>query len=282
MSLTSFLEKNQDVRDRFRKEFQQPRFSLKRELMAPPLSKRYSLVGTAFDYLLRFYLRLHNPHAIDRKHWTAEDALALIADNPSLHSKGQEIVAQAKRRLAAYLKTEQLRDELIESALLLATLDPIFRAGVGHENVGNAYAEDIQDLRNLISIVDPDMFKASALCLLNPTFGIATRMVGGADADLVIDDTIVDIKCTTKLAIPGTYFHQLIGYYVLHEIGGVGELTPKPEIKKVAIYFARYAYLHVLDLEQIVHKQTLPAFIQWFKNRAGEEYSITLVAGHPI
>jgi len=32
-----------------------------RELLAPPLSRDYGLVGTAFDYLLRFYIQRLNP-----------------------------------------------------------------------------------------------------------------------------------------------------------------------------------------------------------------------------
>jgi hypothetical protein len=73
MSLTSFLERK-DVRDRFRQEFAMPGMKVKRELLAPPLSNRYSLVGTAFDYLVRFYVERLNPHAITRR-WIAEQVL---------------------------------------------------------------------------------------------------------------------------------------------------------------------------------------------------------------
>jgi hypothetical protein len=163
-------------------------------------------------------------------------------------------------------------DQLIESTLLLAQLDPIFRAGIVDENLGTVYKEDVADLRNLISIVDPEVFKAQELCLLNPTFGEGSRLVGGADADLVIDNTIVDIKTTKKLALQRKHFDQLIGYYVLHETAGVGELRPKPEITKVAIYFSRHAYLHVLDLCEIIDSCMFPDFVRWFKDRANREH----------
>jgi hypothetical protein len=73
MSLTSFLERK-DVRERFRQEFDMPGMKTKRELLAPPLSNRYSLVGTAFDYLARFYVKRLNPDAIT-KAWIAEIVL---------------------------------------------------------------------------------------------------------------------------------------------------------------------------------------------------------------
>ena len=57
----------------------------------------------------------------------------------------------------------------------------------------------------------------------------------------------------------------------MHEIAGIDDLNPKPEITKVAIYFSRYAYLYVLDLQKIINKNTFPDFVRWFKNRANKE-----------
>ena len=286
MSLTSFL-RDKDVRDRFRQEFQKPRFSAKKDLLAPPLTKRYSLVGTAFDYLLRFYVQRLNPQAVTGR-WVAELSVShplsplltnvvLDADTGRISftetdqtRKVRQIIEQAKKVHSNYLSSGEVTDEVIESTLLLAQLDPVFRAGFVDENIGTVHKEDVADLRNLISIVNPEVFRARELCLLNPTFGGGSRLVGGADADLVIDDTIIDVKTTKKLELQRKHFDQLIGYYVLHEIAGVGELRPKPEITKVAIYFSRYAYPYVLDLHEVIDGRTFPDFIRWFKDRASE------------
>jgi hypothetical protein len=244
-------------------------------LVAPPITKRYTTVGTAFDYLLRFVIQRLNPRAIAKRHWVADNAirlLILVAHDESLFDKGQRIVFGARKNLKEYLKTGQMSDALIESALLLATLDPIFRAGVGHEMIGNVDKGDIQDLKALLSVVDERMFAAKNLCLMNPTFGAASVLVGGADADLVIDDTIIDIKTTKKLALDQTNLDQVLGYYVLHHIGGVGELDPKPNIAKVAIFFSRYGYLHVMQLSDLVNPTTFPDFVQWFQRRAAEAF----------
>jgi len=56
MSLTDFI-KLPDVRARFRAEFPKPNFDVQQELLAAaPNGNNYRLVGTAFDYLLRFYM----------------------------------------------------------------------------------------------------------------------------------------------------------------------------------------------------------------------------------
>ena len=55
MSLTTFLAKP-DVREKFSSEFAKPKLQVKKEIIALPLTKRYGLVGTAFDYLVRFHI----------------------------------------------------------------------------------------------------------------------------------------------------------------------------------------------------------------------------------
>lgn len=273
MSLTSFLDNNSDVREQFKREFHKPPLRDKKDLLAPPLTKRYSTVGTAFDYLLRFYVKHLNPNTIDKGYWIAEIALDSLQNNPVLYAKGEKIILHAKERVAAFVQTGQITDELIESALSLAYLDPIYRANRGHGYIGTPIdKKDIDDVRKLISLVNPDHFKAKELCMINPTFGIASQMVGGADADIVIDDNIIDIKTTKKLEFRLRDFQQVIGYYVLHQIGGLGRLQPKPEIKKVSVYFSRYAYLHTLDLEDIINEDTFPDFVKWFKERAKQEF----------
>ena len=55
MSLTSFL-KIKEVKAKFRETFKKPSIKLEGEILAPPQTKNYGLVGTAFDYLMRFVL----------------------------------------------------------------------------------------------------------------------------------------------------------------------------------------------------------------------------------
>jgi hypothetical protein len=272
MSLTSFLRDNADVRERFRQEFKKPKFLAKNDLVAPPLTTHYSTVGTAFDYLLRFVIQYLNPQTIDRDQWIAETAVERLAFDARLYAKGKKIVSRARKDLASYLKKGQMSDALIESALLLATLDPILRAGLGHETIGVANKDDAQDLKNLISAVDKTIFTAKNLCMINPTFGSASVLVGGADADIVVDDTIIDIKTTIKLTLERSALYQLLGYYFLHHISGVGELNPKPAITKVAIYFSRFSYLYVVPLSELIDSTTFPKFVQWFQKRAAEAF----------
>ena len=333
MSLTSFL-KLPDVKEKFRQEFRVPELTAQKQLIAPPLSKRYPLVGTAFDYLLRFHLQRLNDGKAIRWPWKAEEAELLTPHVAGLYRvlrhgtarlpgrieevdvhqidvdrcgpddlfceilpngdispvdiRTRKTVIEAEDQPARnigpifskacaeherYIVSGEITDELIQSVIHLAQLDCIYRQGkLCEENLygclGVALQEDVQDLRNLITVVMPDFFKAKEICLLNPAFGSASALVGGADADLLIDDTLVDIKTTKNLRLDPDHFYQLLGYFVLHSLAGIGDLVPKRDINKLAIYYSRHAHLEVFELRDIVSPQTFPKFVKWFSARA--------------
>jgi len=97
-------------------------------------------------------------------------------------------------------------------------------------------------------------------------------MVGGADADLVIDEMLIDIKTTKIFQMKREYYDQLIGYYTLYRIDGIDGMPGNYEIKKLGVYFSRYGYLHIYDIEDIIDENKFPEFIEWFKDRATQEY----------
>lgn len=277
MSLTSLL-KNKDVREKFSQEFLKPKFNLKQEILATPITKNYGLVGTAFDYLMRFYLEYINPNAIT-KGWVAESSLIIISimegNESSLYKKAEEIIARAKTIYSNYIKSGEMDDEVIRSAILLAQLDTIFRTQEKYilleqlaENVGIVDEGNVTDLKNLISIIPSDAFKAKEVCILNPTFGEGSTLVEGADVDLVIDNMLIDIKTVKNLQLNREYFNQLIGYYILSRIGGIGGIRRKVQIESLGTYFSRFGILHNIPVKEVIDEALLPSFIEWFKDRA--------------
>ncbi len=265
MSLSTFLA-DKEVKARFRQEFPKPYFRVKVPILAEPQTKHYALVGTAFDYLMRFYLQLLNPKAIVRS-WVAESAMSEL-EGHRVHKKAKAILKKARNNLADYHATGEISDKLLKSAISLAKLDTYYRAGFLDEDIDKAENGDVDDLRNLLAEVDPDTFTAQETCVLNPTFGDASILIGGADADLVIDDTLIDIKTTKNLKFSRDEFNQVIGYYVLHRIGGASGLSKKHEIRKLGIYFSRHGYLHTVNVDEVIDEGKFPAFVDWFKEKA--------------
>ena len=267
MSLTSFI-KNKEVRKLFADEFKKPRGKIIGEIKAPPLTKNFGMIGTAFDYLLRFYLKYHNPEAKE-KTWIAEISCKLTEVNPSVHKKAVKNLKFAKDAYSEFLKNGVLNEDIIKGAILLAQLDPIYRAGYIDENMGIVDEDDIQDLRNLISLVNIKDFKVNSHCLLNPIFNEGSILVGGADADIVIDNQLIDIKTTKKLEVSREMFNQIIGYYILGKIGGIGEeKIDISNINEIGFYFSRYGVKYMYKVEEIIDFNSLPNFIDIFEDKA--------------
>jgi hypothetical protein len=301
MSLTTFLS-NSDVRKRFAEEFKREPVIRKYKPLAPPLSSHYGLVGTAFDYLLRFYLKRLNTSAIVSP-WVAEKVpsmfedkiqnaidnytisrwiplgryyrpdkmLAIIRYRQKRYKKVYHILTEAKDAYANYLRFGKMDQQILKSALLLAQLDPFYRSGQDEFDLGKIDKHDIKDLEALIKLVSPNIFKAKRLCILNPTFGTASRIVGGADADIILDNTIIEVKTTKHLQVRRENWNQLIGYYILASIGGIDHISPNYKIKRLGIYFARYGELLCFEIKDTINHKKLNKFIRWFITRALKE-----------
>jgi hypothetical protein len=183
----------------------------------------------------------------------------------------KQIVASAKRSYLKYLKSGKIDRTLLKNVLLLAGLDPIFRAGRGLEYVGRSDQNDIEDLKTLISLVDSKLFRAKSIICLNPTFGKASQMVGGGDADILIDYTLIDIKTTKLMKVRRDTYNQLIGYYTLATIGGIDGLRKGHPIDKLAIYFSRFGELVTFKVPDVIEQDKFPSFVQWFKDRVEQE-----------
>lgn len=302
----------------FRDKFPLKRITLRGDLKAPPITKHYSLVGTAFDYLLRFYLEKKNPNCVT-KSWVAEHtAILLRAANKMEHNqelvdgvyewvasdrylspeemkysfhaallegtpdlagaskKADHFLEEARNFHEEYLHTGVLSDGLVRSSILLAQMDVVFRAGRLPSDFGHVDAGDIEDLENLISLVEPAIFADTASSssftdtntwYLNPTFGDASVLVSGADADLILGDTLIDIKTVKTLRFTQDMYNQLIGYYVLSKLGQVGD-KPNVPISRLGIYFSRYGILHLVSAEQIENNPEFPQFVKTFEEMA--------------
>lgn len=286
MSLTSILSdrNNQELRDKFKTEFLTLSFKLKAELKAPPLTTNYGIIGTAFDYLLRFYLEYHNKNTcIERSFWVADGSFKMLCLH--LKSTGEVVTGfrrdklfkkqyllaiitdqyeQTKINYNNYVGNGQITDELICNTIFLAKLDVLYRAGFIDENLDNYNHEDIKDLKSLISLVDHKNFQAKEKCYLNPTFGAGSGLVGGADADLIIDNTLIDIKVTKNLKLDRNHINQVLGYYLLSLIGGVNNNPNDRPIENIGIYFARHGELLTIPIVKFGDKQKFENFKEWF------------------
>jgi hypothetical protein len=288
MSLTSILsdKNNNRLRDKLKIEFMRPDFKLKTEVKAAPLTKNYGIVGTAFDYLMRFYLQHHNKNTfIQKENWVADNAYKNLTNHLSKTTRKQiqtgyfedkafktkdllkiitDQYSQTKKNYSQFVIDGQLSNDLISNAIYLAKLDVYFRKGIIDQNFDFHNSDDVKDLTALISLVDKQKFIAKEKCYFNPTFGKGSKLVGGADADLIIDNTLIDIKATQHLKLDRPHLNQVLGYYILSLIGGVNNKPNERPIENIGIYFARHGELWTIPIIQFGDERKFEEFKDWF------------------
>ncbi len=246
MSLTSLLKSPSPLRKFFADHFPNTRelvSSLNGELAtnAPSISDSLSsadvsVIGTAFDYRARLYFQ-----PLDLERVTARRGVRMVQIHLSQKTRGtlaHDVFAHVGQILQQHAAPARLlladdEDHVNGCCLLLAYFEqffralfppdssPLFRALVASKKPDEVWRRVctpvlLQDLRQLSSRFYKRWENAFAKPVtLNPTFAGST-LVGGADADIIVDGTLIEFK-TSRQARPVDRDHlwQLLGYVLL-------------------------------------------------------------------
>lgn len=217
-------------------------------LLVPDGGGPQGLAGTAFDLVARAQIArdLRKPgvtfHERDRTGSRIEDHLEMVPLHPEHEVRIRDGIRTAQREAADYAAGRGDLGRLIEQAQYYALAEMAYRSS----SIPNGEFRPMQsvsdELMRLIELFAPGArYAPKTLCILNPGF-ISGRWVGGADADLVVDATLVDLKTTAKPGVAVDMLRQLAGYAALQVIGGIetdGDPHTAP-FEKVELYFARY------------------------------------------
>src|SRR5262249_19121887 len=123
--------------------------------------------------------------------------------------------------------------------------------------------EDVEDLLAMLAIVPFDELIHDSVMLLNPDFGDSAAPVGGADADLIVDDMLVDIKVTKLSTVRERALPQLLGFYLPARPRG-GVAPQSPALTGVALSFARHGHLWVHPVSDWTKLPVFPEVERWF------------------
>ena len=130
MSITSFVNQN-DVRAIVKVVRPPPPRKLGIPLIVPSRSDRQNLIGTAFDYLLRFELERPARWAIAEK-WIAELAVELMPMLPVERERFGKFIEAARNAHHLYIAsagpTRTQIGEMAAWAVRLGRIDPVYRA----------------------------------------------------------------------------------------------------------------------------------------------------------
>ena len=226
----------------------------------PPGGVNPGTIGTAFDYRARLCFAPLN--------WE-ETVAARGAFNtfglgrPQLaalgHDVGKELLsASPQRRLGG---RGALEERLCQCCYALALYDQLFRAQAARTSspllglpedasledllalAPGAAIDDIASMTRLLCDREPDLFETRVA--LNPTFD-GSMQVGGADADLISNGTLIELKTTRQEKFERVdHIYQLLGYALLDFSDSFG-------LSRIGIYLARRGLLLTWELNDLV------------------------------
>lgn len=227
-------------------------FSIK----SPRISSNPQLIGHAYDYFLQLFCERLNK---------SKSNLNIPTDGLILYDYLTESFQyDSENNTELYIDSLKEWDyDMTKQSIIYGKLDQYFRCGVPPIDIMNVVSDDIEDLHNLINSTtkNEEIFRARDKFISNPHFGSSiTMLMGGADADLIIDHSLIDIKVRSKFGFESYPWHQLIGYYIL------GLLTPNIEytISRLSIWNPRYEVLMFIDINELFNIIDMKEFISKF------------------
>ena len=255
------------------------RWLAKYETIRPSGKPPYTTLGIAIDYRVRYYfcitpaqelvawdgaLRGTNGEPpisigpkqapiparepVDPLDWTlVQDFFSSLEEKLTLLSPNERVLDQCEE------------EELNRYCFVLALFEVIFRAGM-HSTSPLFSNGPIATVDELLAIPEPDwvddMCKMSRLfkersgdlllgkVILNPTFD-GSGGVGGADADLIVDGCLIDMKAIVKPSMGRQKLYQLLGYVLL-------DYSDQYRLKSAGFYFLRQGVIAKWPLNDLL------------------------------
>ena len=255
--------------------------------------KRWSLIGTAFDYLVRMSLssfdggnfepniaqKALSNYLRDRKVEVDNDGIfgpikfsQEDLDNRSKDDEQhQENFSKSCIEVARAIKENDILTMAMNS-LSFARLDTFFRIGGWAGSWDDEWASketdqiDVEELVRLHELWAESFRIPEGELNYNPSFN-SSGLVGGADADIIVGRIIIDWKVVNNPRREmRKYLAQMIGYSLLSHLDG------KP-LETFTLYFARHGEQLSLPFEEIMThplEETVSSFKEIIVQQASE------------
>lgn len=223
-------------------------------------------VGTAFDIRTRIALGDFDVQTSSAAAGVSQ--LSLLAERIENGRHRAQVISEAFAIAESLLQEPSSDDDLNLASLVLAYGEQIYRAGPDAlaGAVGTA-CDKARDGQQFVDSISPhDLHDMEALLKVNaaqislwkeqidegirfkPDVGfVGSPLVGGADADWLIGDTLIDCKVYGSLTLPRLrgFLHQLLGYVML-------DLDDTLKIRHVGIWLPRQKRMQTWSLSYLL------------------------------
>ena len=201
-----------------------------------------SFMGTAFDRRLRYE---YEPDYTDD---VVKVGAQLLAYPPP--EEVEPGVFEGQMGPTKYIAVQEglTNEDLDMRSIYAAVADTEFRSGRGSNtwDALEAGGEELQgaliaDLHSLLTTARANLSLSSPI--FGPTFGISSHWIGGADADIIDEGSLIDVKCVKNIEATA-FIRQVIAYALL-------DVENEYDLGSVGIYLARQGILWKIPLDDV-------------------------------
>ncbi|MFF1880317.1 hypothetical protein ACFVVC_02445 [Pseudarthrobacter sp. NPDC058196] len=247
-----------------------------------------TLSGTAFDFRARIELG-----GFDPRQSAAAAGIARAAEYASWVENGHHrvaVLAESFDVAQALLRHPANDTDLDRASVLLAHCERVLRSGaralsgrtgklLDNASDGPSFADQVSPmmLADIGSLVEAGRMQLEEWCgeiadgtgfASNPCFA-GSELVGGADADWIIGDTLIDCKVYNRLSVSELrgFLLQLLGYVML-------DLDDRFGIRKVGIWLPRQGLMPTWSLTRLLSgdpEMLLPSLREGFVRATGNQ-----------
>lgn len=164
-------------------------------------------------------------------------------------------------RVTDYIDTgEDSSENIVQHCWFFAKLDICYRRGAVPSDVGQFFQPASDDeVKEILELAMkfrrtfiPSVIKPTSQIILNPQFGFGEYLIGEVDCDMIIDNTIVDLRADMGHGFPYEKVAKSLVYYLLTEINSEFSDTESAfPVKQLAFYSGRYGETEILFIEDM-------------------------------
>lgn len=227
------------------------------------------LVGTAFDYYFRLNMEFRHSKMFAEDPRPLEDIIGNF-DSYKAHL-GTELDENANEAMMKVLKKKADISVMIDHSINYAIMDTFYRSGYPIELKPMDRKAIGDEILALMTIVPFEIFKPKKWVVSGPRFTLAEPL-GGADADLIIDSMLIDLKTVSIIKDSRDIINQLYGYWFFSLLNLEQDPTnERSEIDTLAVYFARHGLLRPFDPKEFISPASLNILLNHIKEDIGWE-----------
>lgn len=237
MTITQILRTDKNFRNRLKEILPFPK-NIKLEYnikdLITPCHKSYSVAGTAIHYMVykSLYQKYKNKYNIDLKKVIEPAVYGFSYIKNNINNIQEQSILEVFKN---YLNNNKIDgSKVIKDYLILANLESIYRSGLWNNSLLSSNSDLLEkDLLNLNSYISSLELNITNRLELGFDFKILSKSITNGDGDLIIDNSIIDIKSSKDPKIDSSIWYQLILYYLFVVI------NKDTSIEYIGFYFVR-------------------------------------------